>query len=86
MLGVFHSVAGNYDLMNDLMSGGVHRLWKDHFVSTLAPHRAMKLLDVAGGTGDIAFRVLHRLDQVINTVDSQNLARVNGIWTTFVAG
>jgi len=64
VLGVFHSVAGNYDLMNDLMSGGVHRLWKDHFVSTLAPHRAMKLLDVAGGTGDIAFRVLHRLDQV----------------------
>jgi len=64
VLGVFHSVAGKYDLMNDVMSGGVHRLWKDEFVSTLNPHRAMKLLDVAGGTGDIAFRVLNRLDQL----------------------
>merc|ERR1712038_277878 len=47
--------------MNDAMSLGVHRLWKDHFVSTLSPHRAMKVLDVAGGTGDIAFRVLDEL-------------------------
>jgi len=64
VLGVFNSVADKYDLMNDAMSLGVHRLWKDHFVSTLNPHRAMRLLDVAGGTGDIAFRVLDRLGQV----------------------
>ena len=64
VLGVFDSVADKYDLMNDAMSFGVHRMWKDHFVSTLNPHRAMKLLDVAGGTGDIAFRVLDRLSQI----------------------
>jgi len=57
---VFSSVANRYDLMNDLMSGGVHRIWKDYFVSQipLLPH--MKHLDVAGGTGDIAYRLLHR--------------------------
>jgi len=64
VLGVFHSVADKYDMMNDAMSLGVHRLWKDHLVSTLNPHRAMKLLDVAGGTGDIAFRVLDKLNQI----------------------
>ncbi|KXS09589.1 ubiquinone/menaquinone [Gonapodya prolifera JEL478] len=55
---VFANVADKYDLMNDLMSGGVHRLWKDHFIRTLAPSPTTKLLDVAGGTGDIAFRFL----------------------------
>lgn len=59
---VFHSVAGRYDLMNDLMSGGLHRLWKDAMVSRLAPPRSgrrpFKVLDMAGGTGDIAFRML----------------------------
>jgi demethylmenaquinone methyltransferase / 2-methoxy-6-polyprenyl-1,4-benzoquinol methylase len=54
--GVFDSVASRYDLMNDLMSGGVHRLWKNKFVSLLRPSPAKLLLDVAGGTGDIAFR------------------------------
>jgi demethylmenaquinone methyltransferase / 2-methoxy-6-polyprenyl-1,4-benzoquinol methylase len=57
---VFHKVAGRYDLMNDLMSLGLHRAWKDALVSSLRPRgrRAFALLDVAGGTGDIAFRVL----------------------------
>ncbi|MHA1537387.1 MAG: class I SAM-dependent methyltransferase [Alphaproteobacteria bacterium] len=59
---VFDSVAGRYDLMNDLMSGGVHRLWKSALIDTLAPRAGMHLLDVAGGTGDIAFRFLDRLE------------------------
>ena len=53
---VFDSVASRYDLMNDLMSGGIHRLWKRRFVSLMRPSPAKHLLDVAGGTGDIAFR------------------------------
>lgn len=59
--GVFSSVASRYDLMNDLMSGGVHRLWKEHLVDWLAPRPGIELLDVAGGTGDIAFRMLDRV-------------------------
>ena len=57
---VFHSVAGRYDLMNDLMSAGLHRLWKDALVSLLRPPQArtFRHLDVAGGTGDVAFRIL----------------------------
>lgn len=57
---VFHSVAAQYDLMNDLMSLGVHRLWKNEFVSDLGvfpPGEALSILDMAGGTGDIAFRI-----------------------------
>ena len=56
---VFHSVASRYDLMNDLMSGGLHRAWKNAMVTTLNPPRddaPFALLDVAGGTGDISFR------------------------------
>jgi demethylmenaquinone methyltransferase/2-methoxy-6-polyprenyl-1,4-benzoquinol methylase len=56
---VFHSVAKRYDLMNDLMSGGLHRVWKDVMITRLNPPRAdtpFALLDVAGGTGDISFR------------------------------
>ena len=56
--GVFDSVAGRYDLMNDLMSGGVHRLWKAALIDCLKPHAGQALLDVAGGTGDIAARFL----------------------------
>ncbi|WP_299438561.1 class I SAM-dependent methyltransferase [uncultured Rhodospira sp.] len=59
--GVFDSVASRYDLMNDLMSGGVHRLWKDSFVDMVAPQAGMTCLDVGGGTGDIAFRLLDRM-------------------------
>lgn len=55
---VFRNVASKYDVMNDVMSVGIHRIWKDHFVSTLGPTPNMRLLDVAGGTGDIAFRFL----------------------------
>ncbi|MEM6886551.1 MAG: bifunctional demethylmenaquinone methyltransferase/2-methoxy-6-polyprenyl-1,4-benzoquinol methylase UbiE [Pseudomonadota bacterium] len=58
--GVFTSVASRYDIMNDVMSGGVHRLWKDAMMDWLAPRTGQKLLDVAGGTGDIAFRFLSR--------------------------
>ncbi|MBL8588775.1 MAG: bifunctional demethylmenaquinone methyltransferase/2-methoxy-6-polyprenyl-1,4-benzoquinol methylase UbiE [Methylobacteriaceae bacterium] len=56
---VFHKVASRYDLMNDLMSAGLHRLWKDTLVARLKPprHRPFAHLDVAGGTGDVAFRV-----------------------------
>ena len=56
---VFHSVASRYDLMNDLMSAGLHRAWKDVMITTLNPPRndaPFALLDVAGGTGDVAFR------------------------------
>jgi demethylmenaquinone methyltransferase/2-methoxy-6-polyprenyl-1,4-benzoquinol methylase len=54
---VFSSVARNYDLMNDLMSAGVHRLWKDAMVEWLNPQPGWQVLDVAGGTGDIALRI-----------------------------
>ena len=54
---VFSSVARNYDVMNDLMSAGAHRLWKDAFVEWLNPRPGMQIVDVAGGTGDIAFRM-----------------------------
>lgn len=57
---VFDSVAGRYDLMNDLMSGGVHRLWKAELIDRLGPRPGQLLLDVAGGTGDIAERFLDR--------------------------
>lgn len=56
--GVFSSVASSYDLMNDAMSLGIHRLWKDHFVGQLDPRGGIQCLDVAGGTGDIARRIL----------------------------
>jgi demethylmenaquinone methyltransferase/2-methoxy-6-polyprenyl-1,4-benzoquinol methylase len=59
--GVFHSVARRYDLMNDLMSGGLHRAWKEALVTAVNPPRSDRpfaLLDLAGGTGDVAFRVV----------------------------
>lgn len=58
--GVFDSVADKYDLMNDLMSLGVHRLWKAAMIDWLRPRPGMRLVDVGGGTGDIAFRFLER--------------------------
>jgi demethylmenaquinone methyltransferase/2-methoxy-6-polyprenyl-1,4-benzoquinol methylase len=58
--GVFERAAERYDLMNDVMSGGVHRLWKAELIAWLAPRPGESLLDVAGGTGDIAFRYLAR--------------------------
>ncbi|MCB5199361.1 bifunctional demethylmenaquinone methyltransferase/2-methoxy-6-polyprenyl-1,4-benzoquinol methylase UbiE [Loktanella sp. TSTF-M6] len=58
--GVFSSVASKYDIMNDVMSGGIHRIWKDAMMDWLAPRPGQRLLDVAGGTGDISFRFLRR--------------------------
>ncbi|NJC33099.1 demethylmenaquinone methyltransferase/2-methoxy-6-polyprenyl-1,4-benzoquinol methylase [Sphingomonas jejuensis] len=57
---VFSSVASRYDLMNDAMSGGMHRLWKDRFVARVKPRAGEAILDMAGGTGDIAFRMAAR--------------------------
>lgn len=54
---VFSSVASSYDLMNDAMSAGMHRLWKDRFVRRVKPREGEMILDMAGGTGDIAFRM-----------------------------
>jgi len=67
--GVFDSVAPKYDLMNDLMSLGVHRLWKRAMMDWLAPKPGMALLDVGGGTGDIAFRFLKRGGGKVRVVD-----------------
>ena len=57
---VFSSVARKYDVMNDAMSGGMHRLWKDRFVRRVKPREGEMILDMAGGTGDIAFRMAAR--------------------------
>ncbi|XP_022731029.1 2-methoxy-6-polyprenyl-1,4-benzoquinol methylase, mitochondrial-like [Durio zibethinus] len=60
---VFDSVALKYDLMNDIMSAGLHRLWKDRLVSKLNPFPGMKHIDMAGGTGDVAFRILDAINR-----------------------
>jgi demethylmenaquinone methyltransferase/2-methoxy-6-polyprenyl-1,4-benzoquinol methylase len=71
---VFHKVARRYDVMNDLMSGGMHRVWKDAFVSRLNPprrqvgKRPFEVLDVAGGTGDISFRIIERSEKSARAV------------------
>ncbi|MAO91875.1 MULTISPECIES: bifunctional demethylmenaquinone methyltransferase/2-methoxy-6-polyprenyl-1,4-benzoquinol methylase UbiE [unclassified Hwanghaeella] len=75
--GVFSSVAGRYDLMNDLMSGGVHRLWKASLIDQLRPRTGQHLLDVAGGTGDIAFRFLEAGGSRVTVCDlTENMVRV----------
>ncbi|MEP3845904.1 MAG: bifunctional demethylmenaquinone methyltransferase/2-methoxy-6-polyprenyl-1,4-benzoquinol methylase UbiE [Paracoccaceae bacterium] len=66
--GVFSSVASRYDVMNDVMSMGIHRIWKDAMMDWLAPRAGQKLLDVAGGTGDISFRFLKRAGHAHATV------------------
>lgn len=66
--GVFSNVASKYDVMNDAMSMGIHRLWKDAMMNWLAPRAGQKLLDVAGGTGDISFRFLKRTKNAHATV------------------
>ena len=66
---VFSSVASSYDVMNDLMSGGVHRLWKDALMDWLAPCTGQVLIDLAGGTGDIALRFLKRGGSHVHVVD-----------------
>ena len=67
--GVFDSVASRYDVMNDLMSAGLHRLWKNDMVGWLAPRDGMRIVDVAGGTGDIAFRMLKRANCHVTVCD-----------------
>lgn len=67
--GVFDSVAARYDTMNDLMSAGLHRLWKNTMVTKLYPKPGMRILDVAGGTGDIAFRMRERADCNVTVFD-----------------
>lgn len=74
--GVFSQVAANYDYMNDAMSGGIHRLWKDHFISRLDPGRRpggepLSFLDIAGGTGDIALRILDHASKNHGDYESQ---------------
>ena len=66
---VFNSVAKNYDIMNDLMSMGVHRLWKDALMDWLAPQSNQTLMDLAGGTGDVALRFLKRGGGNVHIVD-----------------
>lgn len=72
---VFDNVASKYDIMNDAMSLGVHRLWKDSLIDTLKPFPGMSHIDVAGGTGDIAFRVLDAVRK--KTDDPEKLAKTN---------
>ena len=76
---IFDDVAARYDLMNDLMSVGIHRFWKMAMIDWLAPRAPARFLDVAGGTGDVAFRICKRLagtvteapaDAVITVLDS----------------
>ncbi len=66
--GVFTNVASKYDIMNDVMSMGIHRVWKDAMMDWLAPRDGQRLLDVAGGTGDVAFRFLGRAPGATATV------------------
>lgn len=67
---VFHKVAKRYDIMNDVMSGGLHRVWKDAMIATLNPRKnaSYRFLDVAGGTGDIAFRIVKASDNLATGV------------------
>lgn len=64
----FHAVAKQYDLMNDLMSGGLHRLWKDAAIRMLSIHKGQTVLDLAGGTGDLTLRILKRLGDTGNMI------------------
>lgn len=72
---VFSSVARRYDVMNDLMSGGMHRLWKDRFVARVKPRAGEHILDMAGGTGDIAFRMVRQGARVtVSDINADMLA------------
>ena len=77
---VFTAVADKYDIMNDIMSVGLHRAWKNHLINEISPNYKMKLIDVAGGTGDIAFRFMNFLENskdtllITDKLKEQNLA------------
>ena len=73
---VFDSVAEKYDIMNDVMSGGLHRLWKNDFIRDLRPEPNMHLLDVAGGTGDIAFRFLKAANKRANNKSTSAIVTI----------
>jgi demethylmenaquinone methyltransferase/2-methoxy-6-polyprenyl-1,4-benzoquinol methylase len=75
---VFDNVSSKYDLMNDLMSLGVHRLWKNTMLDMLRPKPGMSLVDVGGGTGDIAFRFLDRGGRAVSVVDINNEMLTHG--------
>lgn len=76
---VFEDVAKSYDLMNDMMSAGIHRLWKDMFIERLGPTPGTRLLDMAGGTGDITFRYLKYLQNQANPFNKQSHVTVSDI-------
>jgi len=77
--GVFTNVASKYDVMNDAMSLGIHRIWKDAMMDWLAPRDGQRLLDVAGGTGDIAFRFLNRApDAQVTVLDMTESMLIEG--------
>ena len=87
---VFDSVAERYDLMNDLMSAGIHRLWKDEMVAWLNPRPGQRMLDVAGGTGDVARRALPRYNRrltamvvVCDKPGDAGIGRARAITTAF---
>ena len=71
--GVFHSVADNYDLMNDLMSAGIHRLWKQMTIEMSGVRKGHKVLDIAGGTGDLAAK----FSKIVGSEGSVVLADIN---------
>ena len=70
---VFSSVARRYDVMNDLMSGGMHRLWKDRFIARVKPRPGEEILDMAGGTGDVAFRMARRACVTVADINADML-------------
>ena len=70
---VFSSVARRYDVMNDLMSGGMHRLWKDRFVARVKARPGEEILDMAGGTGDVAFRMARRACVTVADINADML-------------
>ena len=76
---MFDSVAGKYDLMNDLMSGGMHRLWKQFALSLTGLRQGQRALDVAGGTGDLALGLARRVGRggliVLSDINAAMLAR-----------
>ena len=74
--GVFSSVARKYDIMNDAMSGGMHRVWKDQFVRRVRPQPGEAILDMAGGTGDIAFRLAAKGAEVVVADINQDMLDV----------